>query len=92
MMKNVSGDPAQLGSSNWQELFEAAVVEEDPQLLPLRLQHARDAIVGKIEDSFETASSSDRLLLLSALNTVSGLFETTIIDRTRASRGFGHSA
>jgi hypothetical protein len=91
-MKNVTSDPAHLGSSNWQELFEAAVIEEDPRLLPLRLQHARDAIVGKIEDSFETASSSDRLLLLAALNTVSGLFETTLIDRARTSRNLGRSA
>ncbi len=91
-MKHVTDDPAQFGSSNWQELFEAAVIEEDPKLLPLRLQEARDAIVGKIEDSFETASSSDRLLLLAALNTVSGLFETTLIDQARPSRGLGRSA
>jgi hypothetical protein len=91
-MNNIFDDSAELGSSNWQELFEAAVVEEDPQLLPLRLQHARDAIVGKIEDSFETASSSDRLELLAALNTVSGLFETALINRTRASRGLGQTA
>lgn len=60
---------------DWKRLFDEAIVEEDPKMIPMRIQTARDAIVDKIEDSFDTASSSDRLLLLAALNTISGLYE-----------------
>jgi hypothetical protein len=75
---------------NWKRLFEAALVEDDPGRLPHRLQNAKDAIVDTIETSFDTASSSDRLLLLAALNTISSLFEANL----RRPRGetLGHSA
>jgi hypothetical protein len=76
---------------DWKQLFEAALAEEDPHLFPERLQTAKDAIVDEIEDSFGTASSSDRLLLLAALNTVSGLFEANS-QRQRISRSLGPSA
>ncbi len=59
-------------------------------MFPMRIQTARDAIVDKIEDSFDTASSSDRLLLLAALNTISGLFEDGR-GRSRI-KTLGHSA
>jgi hypothetical protein len=81
------------GSRNdWKQLFEAALVEADPCLFPERLQNAKNAIVDKIEDSYETASSSDRLLLLAALNTISGLFEANKLPRPRIPRSIGHSA
>lgn len=75
---------------DWKKLFEAALVEDDPGLLPHRLQNARDAIVDTIETSFDTASSSDRLLLLAALNTISSLFEANL--RRPHGKPLGHSA
>ena len=63
---------------DWKQLFEAALFEDDPDMFPHRLQNARDAIVETIENSFDTAPPSDRLLLLAALNTISGLFEADL--------------
>jgi len=76
---------------DWKALFEAALLEDNPELFALRLQNARDAIVGEIEGSFETASSTDRRLLLAALNTISGLYETDW-QRPRGPRALGHSS
>ncbi len=76
---------------DWKVLFEAALVEDNPDLFALRLQNARDAIVDEIEGSFDTASSTDRRLLLAALNTISGLYEADS-ERLRATRALGHSA
>jgi len=74
----------------WKLLFEAALREDDPDLFAVRLRDARDAIVCEIEECFDTASSSDRRLLLAALNTISGLYET---GPQRSSAGLlGHSA
>lgn len=78
--------------SDWKQLFEAALGEQDPGMFPERLLTAKDAIVGKIEDSFETASPSDRLLLLTALNTISGLFEVSNIQRSGVLRTMSRSA
>lgn len=70
------GSRGAVGAANdWKQLFEAALGEQDPGLFPERLESAKDALVDEIEYSFETASSSDRLSLLAALNTISGLFE-----------------
>jgi len=76
---------------DWKLLFEAALLEENPDLFAVRLQDARDAIVGEIEECFDTASSTDRRLLLAALNTISGLYETGM-ERSRSSPALGHSA
>jgi hypothetical protein len=76
---------------DWKVLFEAALVEDNPDLFALRLENARDAIVIEIEGSFDTASSTDRRLLLAALNTISGLYEADS-ERLRATRSLGHSA
>ncbi|MFY9676344.1 MAG: hypothetical protein WCB53_15940 [Terriglobales bacterium] len=81
----------QISPQNWKSVFEAALLEDNPDLFELRLQNARDAIVGEIEGSFESASSSDRRLLLAALNTISGLYEADW-GRPRTPRVLGHSA
>ena len=78
--------------NDWKQLLEAALGEQDPGLFPERLQTAKDAIVDEIEGSFETASSSDRLSLLAALNTISGLFEANKIQRPRVLRTMNDSA
>ena len=78
-------------AQDWKAVFEAALLEDNPELFALRLKNARDAIVGEIEDSFDTASSTDRRLLLAALNTISGLYEADSA-RTRGPSALGHSA
>jgi len=78
-------------TQDWKLLFEAALLEQNPDLFALRLQMARDAIVGEIEGSFDTASSTDRRLLLAALNTIGGLYESDMQRRSN-DRVFMHSA
>ena len=41
--------------------------QRDPSLIEKRLQDAKDAIMDRIEDSFDTGSVSDSGLLLAAL-------------------------
>jgi hypothetical protein len=91
-MKKVISPEAPSSSIDWQQLFDAALLEDDPAIFPERLQNARDAIVDTIENSFNTASDSDRLILLAALNTISGLFEKDNLRRPRVPRALGHSA
>lgn len=90
MKKATSSELSTHSVHDWTQLFEAALLEDDPGLFSQRLENARDAIVDQIENSFDTASSSDRLLLLAALNTISGLFESDL-HRSRF-RTLGHSA
>ena len=76
---------------DWKLLFDAALLEDNPELFAARLQDARDAIVDEIEATFETASIADRRLLLAALNTISGLYEADW-QGPRFPRRLGHSA
>ena len=59
--------------NDWQQLFEAALLESDPVAMAERFKSAKDAIMDRIEDCFESASQTERRLLLSALNTISNL-------------------
>lgn len=91
MKKALIQDARAIAPQDWKALFEAALLEDNPDLFAVRLQRARDAIVGEIEGSFDTASSTDRRLLLAALNTISGLYEADS-QRPRNPRALGHSA
>ena len=53
---------------SWKELVEIVIFETDPDDLSQRIQDAPDAIMDEIEDSFQTASSSDRQSLINAVN------------------------
>jgi hypothetical protein len=57
-------------ASNWEQLFECALLERDPGVRRRRLQSAKNAIMDRIEDSFDTASGKEGRLLLAALNTI----------------------
>ena len=91
MKKAVLPEATAASTQDWKVLFEAALLEDNPDLFALRLQNARDAIVSEIEGSFDTASSTDRRLLLAALNTIGGLYEADSV-RPRGPRALGHSA
>jgi hypothetical protein len=61
MSGNIS--PTSAGSaSNWEQLFECALLERDPVAREQRLQNAKDAVDG-IEGSFDTASGQENRLL-----------------------------
>jgi hypothetical protein len=69
-MPSVSG---RFSVERWKCLFEAALLERDPEILPKRLLDAKHAVMDHIEDSFKTASVAERRLLSTALNTISEL-------------------
>lgn len=86
---------ARIPDSNWQLLFEAALTEHNPLLVAERFQTAKDAIMDRIEDSFETASLSERRLLVAALNTVVELERSPSPNNLHESQlvqQFGHAA
>jgi hypothetical protein len=58
---------------DWRRVFESALLEQDHDELPKRLRDAKNAVMDRIEDSFDTASLAERKLLLAALNTISEL-------------------
>ena len=86
----------QAASANkWEGLFEAALLEHNPAMLPLRLQIAKDAILDRIEDSFSTVSLSERRSLLAALNAVAELhrlFKLDDLPESGSAPAFGHAA
>jgi len=81
--------------TNWQRLFAAAVREQDPRLVAERFRSAKDAIMDHIEDSFDTASLSERRILLAALNMITELERSSRPGELRLSSavpGVGHVA
>jgi hypothetical protein len=86
------GVPA-ASQNNWEYLFEAALLEAEPAMIERRLQSAQDAIVDRIEDSFDKASFLERQVLLAALNTINEFQRPNVDDlRHRPSQTFGHGA
>lgn len=79
----------------WRQLFEAALLEQDHSLLPCRLKDAKDAVMDRIEDSLDSASLSERKLLLAALNTISELQRLAKLDdlpTIQVAQPFGNAA
>lgn len=81
--------------TDWQQLFEAALLESDPVAMAERFKNAKDAIMDRIEDCFDSTSQTERRLLLSALNTISnleGLSQSGAVLRTPLRGIVGHAA
>ena len=57
-------------AQNWRGLVEAALFEMNPNDLSRRIQDAQDTIMDHIEDSFETASQSERQSMINAMNSL----------------------
>jgi hypothetical protein len=73
MNQNISATSPAGSASNWEQLFECALLECDPVARDQRLENAKDAIMDRIEDSFDAAAGHENRLLLAALNTISEL-------------------
>lgn len=65
-----SANPFLDATQNWRCLVEAALFETNPNDLSRRIQDAQDAIMDHIEDSFETASQSERQSMINAMNSL----------------------
>ena len=72
-------------ADGWWQVYEAALSERDLEVLPRRLREAKDAVMDRIEDSFDTASVSERRLLAAALNTICIMERQTSADRMQSS-------
>ena len=95
MSENISPAAATRSGDSWEQVFEAALLERDPVLIEQRLQDAKDAIMDRIEDSFDTDSVSESRFLLAALNTITDLRRESKIDDLRQrlpAQDFGHAA
>jgi hypothetical protein len=68
MNKHVS-TPAD-APQRWRLLVEAAIFETNTDNLCQRIEDAQDAIMDHIEDSFQTASQSERQSLINAMNSL----------------------
>ena len=83
-------------AEGWRPLFEAALMESDHSALARRLQIAKDAVMDHIEDTFDTASLSERRILLAALRTINELQRLSgpseSYARTAPAPNFGHAA
>ena len=53
---------------NWKALVEAAILEANVHDLSRRISDAQEAVMDRIEDSFQTASQSERQSLINAMN------------------------
>ena len=67
---NKPGGPLLDSIHNWTHLVEAAIFETNPDNLSRRIQDAQDAVMDHIEDSFETASQSERQAMINAMNSL----------------------
>jgi hypothetical protein len=70
-------------TQGWRYLVEVAIFEANPNNLSRRIQDAQDAVMDHIEDSFETASQSERQSMINAMNS---LRELRRLVQTPASR------
>jgi hypothetical protein len=95
MSENISPISPAGSASNWEKLFECALLEHDQVVREQRLQNAKDAIMDRIEDSFDTAPGQESRLLLAALDTISELQRVVKKDdlhRPGLTQTFGHPA
>jgi hypothetical protein len=68
-MNKLVNTPAGL-PERWKHLVEAAIFETNIADLSRRIQDAHDALMDQIEDTFQTASQSERESLINAMNSL----------------------
>ena len=62
----------------WKQLVESVLLA-NPETLPQRLQEAQDAIMDEIEDSFHSASLTERQALINAMNSLRELRRVSVL-------------
>jgi hypothetical protein len=67
---NKPASPPPAATQDWRLLVEAAILETNPDDLSRRIQDAQDAIMDHIEDSFQTATQSERQSMINAMNSL----------------------
>jgi hypothetical protein len=67
---NKPPSPALDATRSWKYLVEAAIFETNPGDLSRRIQDAQDAVMDHIEDSFETATQTERQAMINAMNSL----------------------
>ncbi|MBS1851487.1 MAG: hypothetical protein JST79_11280 [Acidobacteria bacterium] len=95
MSDNISQKSPAGSGSNWDQLFECALVEHDPVAREHLLQNANDAIMDRIEDCLDTVSGRESRMMLAALNTISELQRVVKADDLHhpgPAQSFGHPA
>ncbi len=68
-MEKLAGRPYD-AANDLRYLVEAAIFGRNPSDLFRRIEHAQDAIMDYIEDSFESASPAERQSMINAINSV----------------------
>jgi len=63
-------NPQPDATQKWRHLVEAAIFESNPNDLSRRIQDAQEALMDQIEDSFLTASQSERQSMINAMNSL----------------------
>jgi hypothetical protein len=95
MSKNSSRPAPASSGDQWEQRFEAALLERDPAMLACRLQNAKDAILHRIKESCKTAPISECRLLIAALHTITELQRGPEMDdlwRPLPPQTLGHAA
>jgi hypothetical protein len=93
MQEKINSGVPRTSQNNWEYLFESALLEPEPAMIERRLQSAKDAIMDRIEDSFDKAAFLERQLLLAALNTINEFQRHNVDDlRPLPAQTFGHAA
>ena len=60
-------------SPNWRALYEAAVLELDPEKIPARIAEAQRAVMDRMEDLNRSSDGAESQALMNALNVLRDL-------------------
>lgn len=77
-------------SPNWRVLYEAAVLELDPEKIPARIAEAQRAVMDRIEDLNRTSDGAESEALMNALNVLRDLRK--MADDGNSSKDDGHQS
>ena len=83
-MSHLSRRPSGYTLSQWQQLYQAAIMEIDPTKLSSRITEARQAIHDRAEDILTSSSLAEHRSINSALRTLKVLEEVAEREKNAA--------
>jgi hypothetical protein len=89
-MSKLVNPPSPATAQGWQHLMEAAARETNTEDLAQRIREAQDALMDDIEDSFQSASPSERQALVNAVNSLRELSRLMQIPQSEVRADVGH--